>query len=209
MEQKALTIDSPKQLFLSVIILLMTMTVLSACGNSGYSKYFPEPSVGRSQEYHISVHTPSGIQTFTGIERVEGKEKINGKTYYKTVTIYQDLPGAEPDLSYERYTNDGIYAVDTDDPQQQEYLDIPFPLEEGMSWTISDSNSQLDVFFEGVEDVYLPDKTYQDCVKLSVTGFDDGEPISMELYFAKDVGLVRDTGTYAGMEYERILVSDE
>ncbi len=209
MKQKMLLNSSRNRLFLLAVILSMAMAMLTACGNSGYRKYFPEPAVGQSGTYLASFQASSGIQTVTMIERVEGKEKINGRTYYKTVTIFQNAPGAEPILSYERYDKDGIYAIDTDDPQQAEYLDTPFPLEDGSSWSVQYSDAQVDVRVEGLEDVYLPEKTYENCLKLSLTGFDTGEPVSLEQYYAEGVGMVRQTGTYGDMTVEINLLSDD
>lgn len=209
MRSKKLLNSFRNRLFLLTVLLSMTMVMLAACGDSGNRQYFPEPKVGQSRTYLASFQTSAGIQTVTMIERVEGKEKINGKTYYKAVTIFQNAPDAQPILSYERYSKDGIYAIDTDDPQQAEYLDTPFPLENDSSWSVQHGNTQLDVRVEGFEDVYLPDKTYENCLKLSLTGFDGGAPVSLEQYYAEGIGMVRQTGTYGDMIVEITLQPDD
>jgi len=196
----------PLKLFPTALIILIAL-FLSACGGRENTKdYFPM-DIGEQWEYEFSVNAPgSGVQTFTLTSRVEGNETINGNKYSQFVNVYHDLPGAETEISYQRHTEEGLFSIDQKAPEQSEHIDVPFPLEEGMIWTVVEVDSQIEYRFEGLEDVFLPDETYVDCLKLTFSGVSEGRLLTGEEYHAKGVGLVKSTGDYGGMTYASHLI---
>ena len=102
--------------------------------------------------------------------RNDGEEVIRGKAYFKLVTVFAGIPGAESQVNYYRRTDEGIYSISGKHKDQPEYLETPFPLQVGKNWTVKTSDAELTYRVEGVETAELFDKSYDNCLKVSFSG---------------------------------------
>jgi hypothetical protein len=188
-----------KHSFLLIIILL----VLFSCKNDPAIKindtvttdnpipdtttdYFPI-KVGMTREYSFHLVSKDKELNGTAVMRVEGTERLNEKPYFKIVYVHSGMPGAESQVYYYRKANEGYYMIEGNNRSFPEYLDIKLPLKAGDKWRADTPLGQVEYHVEKIEDVILLDKTYKDCIKLSMKS----ESISSDSYLAPGVGIVK------------------
>src|SRR5438132_9291215 len=74
--------------------------------------YFPL-SAGSKWIYAIEyIASGLGVQKGKEASRVDGEEKINGNSYYRIISVYSGIPGAESDTNYYRKTQSGVYLIE-------------------------------------------------------------------------------------------------
>src|SRR5262245_25315804 len=106
----------------------LLLVTFYGCSGGPNKDYFPYHD-GARWEYAVEAMVPfSGVQKGKVISRVDGEETINGKKYYKLVTVYSGIPGAEAEVLYLRKAKDGIYKIDGKYKDNPEYLLVPLPL---------------------------------------------------------------------------------
>jgi hypothetical protein len=143
--------------------LLLVACAVLICGCARSTDYFPLSS-GAQWEYSVDYTGFFGNpQKGKIVTRIEGTEVINGKTYYKVATVSSGIPGGENRSKYYRRGDDGIYEFDG----TNEHLFLPFPLEDGRTWTVNEGNKQWTFRVEGRETAHLITKKYDDCVKIT------------------------------------------
>jgi hypothetical protein len=147
--------------------------------------YFPRPSIGTVMTYSCTTYNPLIPETkkWKKTVRFEDEVELGGKRYFKKIAVV-DLPGLAPFISYNRWANDGIYSYDT--TNKREFLVQPFVV----------AGQEYDIFIRhykvSVENVYLPDRTLKDCLKISISYQGDGGVlITEESLYAPKLGLVK------------------
>lgn len=190
------------------MVMIMTMLFITACGGSGYEDYFPAED-GSISTYRVTM-LPSmpGVGNIRYIVRTDGQEKINGNTYWKNVEIMDGVPGEEPTVTLWRVDDKGVWQVENKDPAQSEYLSFPFDAKDGTSWTISTIDSERQHVLAVPVQVIMPDKTYDECIRVSITGTQNGDLIDAVEYYCKNVGMVKANGSISGIQVELILESN-
>jgi hypothetical protein len=135
-----------------------------------------------------------------------GEEVINGKTYRKYVSKVQGVSMDEQaPTDYMRTTPQGLYSIEGDNKDKPEYLDYPFPLKVGTTWTRVTPEGEEKCRVEGVETVELPTQKYEDCLKI-VSKLEGAEPRETVEYLAKGVGTVKWVGNGPAYKGEVLLV---
>ncbi|MFL6196821.1 MAG: hypothetical protein ACJ75H_21740 [Thermoanaerobaculia bacterium] len=119
-----------------------------------------------------------------------GKQTIDGKTYSKTMTTFDGIPGTQPESSYRRVGDDGVYSRKSTDPNEPEALEFPLPPTVGRTWSLKQDDLSLDLAIMAVEDFDTASKTYKNCLKVAGTGKKGASPIEVTSYYAPKVGLV-------------------
>lgn len=143
--------------------------------------------------YSIEYRAGIGVQKGKSVVRVDGTESINGKRYYKVVTVFSGIPGAEPDTRYVRPSKEGFYVVR--DKSQPEFLMVPRAPSIGSTWTVKEGDGRVDYRVEAIETAELFDAKYENCLKVSYEGIAHGKTIRGYAYYAPDVGQVKDLTT--------------
>lgn len=157
-----------------------------SCSKPKGEDYIPL-SVGSMHRYVVERR---GYRVDIGVMTVWVKsiEIINGKEYYKIITTYSGIPGAQTEVSYKRKTNEGIFALDLKDGH--EYLEVKFPLEVNTSWTSKTSRGEIHYHVDGMWTLARIDTIYENCIRISYTGSYDKTPIEGYFYLAKGIGMV-------------------
>jgi hypothetical protein len=154
---------------------VLLLLCLPYCLRAEEVEYFPKPLKGVLFEYSVRIQDPSMPETkqYKLTMRFEDEVEMDGKRYLKLVYV-QDLPGATPTISLKRWAKDGIYQfVGHGAPlptrnylnQGGEFLWIPLPIAVGQEWSRGRSRCKA----EGIEDVYLLNRTIKGCLKISTT----------------------------------------
>ena len=171
----------------SLMALLCLCVNLAGCAKKG-AEYAPENHVGDRFEYSIEYSSPfGGVQKATTVTRTEGDEVVNGKTFHKLITTFSGIPGLDEVTAYQRWTPDGTYSIDSSDQTKTEYLDTPFPLEVGKSWTVKKQGATAQYNVAEMETVETPAGTFNNCLKVTFTG-NKNEGTE---YLAPKVGMVK------------------
>jgi hypothetical protein len=166
--------------------------ILGGCAKKKGAEYFPETSSGSRYEYSLEYQTLlGGVQKASMTTRVDGQEAIRGQQYYKLVNTFFGVPGLDQQIVFQRWTSAGIYAVDGNHKDSPEYLDTPFPVSVGSTWT-SKAPDHTDTYkVLGIETVDTPHETFKDCLKVSVTGNGANGSNEGTEYLAPNIGLVK------------------
>ena len=189
-----------KSSLLSFVVISFCFGV--ACSKPGEQYFWSSRPVGSQNLYAIQYTTLGGVQKGKMVSRREDDETINGARYVKTVSIYSGIPGAEPDISYSRMTGKGIYCLSSKHRDQPEYLKVPFPVTVGTTWTTISPEGATDHKAESIETVYLFDRTYDKCLKLSSTGTTDGIHFDATDYIAPGIGSVKSVMRFGSVTIE-------
>jgi hypothetical protein len=172
------------------LIVLITLTV-GCAGRPDGAEYF-WVSTGSRRTYDVKMFIPlAKVVEGTMIVREDGKSEIDGQSYYKTVTTFDGIPGAEPEVSYARLARDGIYSRKSKDPTSAETLEIPLPLEIGRKWSYSQDDLRMEMEIAAVEDFDTAEKTYKRCLRITGNGTKAAYRIKAVLYYAPKFGLVK------------------
>jgi hypothetical protein len=183
---------SKRGIFATVLIVLM----LSACSKESSvpkqegENFFPQGKAGSTWEYLVKMSSPQGNKNGMLIIRIEGEEKINGKEYQKQSSLLSALPDAKPQMSYSRRTPEGIYKLDQSSKDNSEVLLIPFPMKVGTTWTMKKGDGQIVSKAEKIENIEFLGKTYYGCLKITMRGEVNSQPLEGFSYFAPNVGEV-------------------
>ena len=140
--------------------------------------------------------------------RVAGEETIDGRTYVKTITEFPDTPEMEPAITYLRRTPEGIYKIKDKHKNLPEYLETPFPLTIGKTWTVRDPDGALDYRAESIETVDTPYGKFENCLKVSFRSHNSTGPDGLYegySYHSPKIGEVKDDTKLGGMPFELAL----
>lgn len=189
----------PLMMYIPVVALL-----LASCSKPKGSEYFPEPKVGSRYEYMVEYQLSAfgigvGVQKATMVLRIDPDETINGRQYHKEVTTFSGIPGADQQIQYLRWSSQGIYSIDTTNREKAEFLETPFPISVGSSWTSKTPNAQANYEATSIETVDLPDRAYSNCLKVSIKSESNDTKSSGTQYLAPGVGIVRIVMNMNGM----------
>jgi len=105
----------------------------TSCHQIAGSEYLVSPEKFKQCTYKVDAVGLQGRDAKL-IARIVGKESISGKEYYKTVFLWDGLPGLEQETVFSRLGEDGLYAIEGTATSQAEHLSIPLPLEVGTRW---------------------------------------------------------------------------
>lgn len=174
-------------------ILLLFCVLFSACfSNAQFNsskdlEYYPLPKNGQ-WEYQAKGGLNSDISTAKVVRAIDGEILINGKTYTKVKTS-SDNPKSQGD-SYEFYRIDkeGLYIIENNKPNTEEYLWLPIPIPERMSWRL-DGGSEAKA--EKISEIEVDRKKYSDCLKITVSKNQNGNNITAFYYLSKGIGLLK------------------
>ncbi len=169
----------------------LVFLVLTSCSKQEAEKYYPIPHKGASWEYSLEAKQGDTVHKAKMSIHIDSEETINGKTYFKTVTAYSGMPGAEPDIEYERWTSEGIYAIDDKHKDMPEYLSTPFPLTVGKTWTTQAPDTQTQNSAVSIETLQLFDRKYENCLKISYKTQEKGTNIEGSVYLSPGIGMVK------------------
>lgn len=170
--------------YLTVAVFL----VLSACAKQQGEEYFPKASNGALWAYVFLYDSPKGTHKGNIGVRIDGEETIHGKKYYREVTVVLGNP--EPEICYKRRAKEGIYRIDGKHKDQPEYLVTPFPLKVGDTWTVEAPDGRTTYRAENIEPVKVPNRTYENCLKVSFQGMRGSVHCDGTYYLAPGVGEV-------------------
>jgi hypothetical protein len=177
---------------LNHVLAVLICITLSGCAEQKGAEYFPETSAGSRQEYSLEYQTPlGGVEKASMTTRVDGQEEIRGQQYYKLVNTFFGVPGLDQQIVFERWTPAGIYAIDGNHKENAEYLDTPFPVSIGATWTSKAPDHTETYKAAGIETVETPSATFKNCLKLLVTGTGANGSNDGTEYLAPGVGLVK------------------
>jgi hypothetical protein len=192
LQQNGLAGTREYAVLLRYLSLVSMFVILIGCAKQKGTEYFPETSASSRYEYSLEYQTPlGGVQKASVTTRVDGQEAIRGQQYHKLVSTFFGVPGLDQRVVFERWTATGVYAVDGDHKDSAEYLDTPFPVSIGSTWT-SRAPDHTDTYkVLGVETVETPHETFKDCLKLSANGTGTNGSSEGTEYLAPNIGLVK------------------
>jgi hypothetical protein len=188
-----------------LVFFLVALAV--GCSKQTGTDYFPSLAQGETRHYAITYRTLfGGVQEAQLIQRGEGEERIGEHTYWKEVEVATGIPGAEPEIYYYRKADDGIYKIREKYRAGGEYLVAPLPLEPGKTWTVSEPDgSSLTYTSEFVESLPLASRTFENCMKLTISGTKLGRSIKGTVYRESSEGEVRGVLESSGTTMEYVL----
>lgn len=194
-------------LFMGSFVVFVLALLITACSGSSYKDYFPETD-GLTYTYHVTVlpNVP-GFENAQFVIRRQGQETINGITYWKDVAVLEGLPVQEPEITFWRVDDKGVWEVDEKDPAHPEYLSFPFDAAPGATWSIHTVDNELEQVLVTTEAVILPEQTYNDCIKVLVSGIQNGQMMDGSVYYCKNVGMVKVSGRMSNLQVEYTLKS--
>lgn len=174
------------------LALALFIALTAGCsGNPDGAEYF-WASTGARRTYDVKMLIPlAGVVEGVMIVREDGTSEIDGQTYYKTVTSFDGIPGAQPEVSWARLGSDGIYSQKSEDPTSPETLEIPLPPEIGKKWSYSQDDLRMEMEVAAVEDFDTAEKTYKRCLRIVGNGTKAGDRVKAVSYYAPRVGLVK------------------
>lgn len=182
--------------------LILLASGLGACSGPSSSDWFPLAE-GMQWNSTFEFTTPApGIQTGTSTIRVEGSDVIEGNEYMKVSMVLSGIPGIDPQINYYRKTRSGLYQIRDSQRDAGEFIAIPFPLRIGDSWKVQAAGLDLAYKAEAIVSVPLPDRTYENCMKLTFEGTVDGVHIEGQSFQAPGVGTVRQVEKYDSVTFE-------
>jgi hypothetical protein len=164
------------------------------------AQYVTEPRIGSRSEYSLEYKSPyGGVQTGSMTVRVDGQETIGGKRYYKVVSTFFGVPGLDQQVGFERWSSDGVFAVDGDHRDKPEYLDTPLPIGVGTSWITQAPDSRTTYQVVGLETVETRTKTYKDCLRVTFERNDKDGASQGTTYLCPSVGMTKLLMTASGV----------
>ena len=168
--------------------------------------YYPELKKGQQWEYSLEYTTPSaGLQKGTILVSVDGYEEINNKRYFRAVTSFSGISNLDASLTYYRKSPEGIHKIYGRHINVPEFVEIPFPMAIGQTWTVTDPDGPLEYTAEGLETVKTPYQTYQNCLKVSFRSQDRSAGYEGYSYHAPGVGEVKMVMKLNGSRVEYVL----
>jgi len=171
-----------KTMFLALSFFLVT------CAQQGEKDYFPV-SVTSRWEYEGEMLNYGKFSRIKIASFIDGEKILHGKKYYRMVSVFDFTQ--EPQISYLRKTQDGIYLVEEEYKDKSEILSVPLPLKLGNTWTVNSAEEKGEYSILSRETVYLFDKQYAHCFKIIFKGTFRGFDTERTQYFAPNVGLVK------------------
>jgi len=187
---------------------LLVVLLFSCSKKHSGSEYLPECGVGSEYIYTLELLSIAGKQTGQLISRVESSEEISGINYNKIVNIYSGIPGLENEIFFIRYTPEGIYRLEKSTNSKEQIL-YPFPLLINTTWNFKDREGyKYECTVTSNEDLYLPEKTYKNCLKITWNGKKSYNEVEGLEYLAPGIGVVKSVWKYSGVVMEMVLVKD-
>ncbi|GEM_PF-1118612 len=185
-----------------------TESVKSTVLGDGH-KYFPLVD-GSKWEFIYEFSNAYGIQKGKKIVRVDGQETINDKVYYKLISAYSGIPGAESDVSYYRYSSEGIFYLSSKD--KSEILYLPNKLEVGTTWIIPFHRGDTFCRVESMESAELFDRKYENCFKITFERTEKDEEGKYKIkgyeYLAPGIGTVKIVRVIENLIYSSKIIED-
>ncbi len=151
------------------------------------SEYFPTPKSGTELRYAQVYETPFINGRGEIVVRVEGEEEIGGKKYVKVVTVLDTLGFFDPSVTYSRVDSSGVYSIENSSRDFGEYLEFPFPMRVGTTWTVSSKARRASYEAIGLETIETPAGKYENCLKIHFTGSNFVGPTEGDIYRAPGV----------------------
>ena len=175
---------------LCALTLCLMIATASACAQTGGKNYFPLAD-GAKWGYTGRFTSTNGRGfNIQATVRIDGETLIEGKKYFKLV-VTSDLSSV-PDIGrrmeevrYYRYAEDGLYFRPGNDPNSPDRLELPSAISPGVKWL----NGTTEVQAESAGTVYVANRQYKDCLKVTIKGADGAR--SVENYYAPGVGVVK------------------
>jgi hypothetical protein len=201
---RALIVRFVKRIKAASIYCLVAPSMFLPCGCSKPAEpgYFPEDHYGLRLEYALmSSGQLSGVGRGRLVFRVDGQKVINGKTYFKEVVEISGIPGASSVTQYRRWDPQGIHTIEGSDETLTEYLETPFPVNVGDSWTAKRPKGEVQYHADKIEPVQLPDRRLVRCLKLS---YQDRAGTGCS-YYAPGIGQVAGVIQRPGVRVEFVL----
>ncbi len=154
-------------------------------------EYYPLPK-NAQWEYQASGGLGSDITKARVIRSVDGEILISGKTYTKIKTSSPNNPKSEgASFEFYRIDKDGLYIIENDKPTTKEYLWLPIPIPEQISWRLSNGNGVSEAKAEKIAEFEVNGKKYNDCLKITVSKNQNGNPITAFYYLSRGIGLIK------------------
>jgi len=185
-----------KEGLLTGLVLLVIFFLTSVSAKQAGEDYFPMSDGSRweySTEYCVEGKCNEGKLT----SQIDGEETINGKKYFKAVTAGDGAP--EQKITYNRKAKEGVFGLSGKHKDKPEQLLIPLPITVGKTWTFQSyepflSTNETSVL--GKETLYLHDKKYENCLKVSTKGVVEegalqGTELEVTIYYAPNIGVVK------------------
>jgi hypothetical protein len=174
-----------------IVLLVLVLALATSCSKEPTgAEYFGSPSAER-KTFDVKMLVPfTGEVKGVAIISNRGTETIGGKTYYKMVTTFEGIPGTQPETSYSRIAEDGVYSRKSTDTSAPETLEFPLPPTVGRTWSLTQDDLSLAMSIAAVEDFDTASKTYKRCLKVVGTGKKGGDSIEATSYYAPNVGMV-------------------
>jgi len=194
----------------SCIVFFIILSVFLLLGRALGEDADYMPSKGLILEYSFDSVSPKGEMKWRVTVRTDDEVEFGGKRYLRQVHLVSQLgPGLHPSFSYLRKTKDGIYQMDggisnTPNPSL-EYLVIPLPLVSGKEWSYTAGTDTFQCKVEDVEDLYLPDRTIKDCVRISRARLVGQDPEYSEEFYAPKLGFAKRVSKIRETVYELVL----
>lgn len=177
-------------------VFLGLLIFVAGCSlNGGGSDYFPLKD-GSKWEYDIEMFGPGNKLNGKMVIRIDGSEKIGGEKYFKAVSVISGIPGSEPEIAFYRPTKEGVMHILKKFIEQPPQILIPSSVGVGDTWEFIAPSQKLVYRVEAIESAELIERTYKNCLKVSVDGemsSDDMGKVSMTgyAYYAPSVGMVK------------------
>jgi hypothetical protein len=191
---------------ISAALLLLTACAANFVRTPVSDDYYPALKKGQEWEYSLEYKTPSaGVQKGSILVRVDGVEEINNKDYFRTVTSFSGVTNLDASLIYYRRSPQGIHKIYGRHINAPEFVEIPFPLAVGESWTVDDPDGTLQYTADGIESVTTPDRTYPNCLKVSFKSQNSSVGYEGYSYHAPGIGEVKAVMKLNGSTVEYVL----
>ena len=153
--------------------------------------YCPLPANGK-WTYDLQIAHPDHTQIAgTLICRLDGEVTIEGKTYVRIVNATKGVAGMEASVGFYRRAPDGVYFRADDKAGSPDSLLLPDPPTVGKTWTTDFGNAKRVSRIEKVESAELPDRKYEQSIKISFTLTSASGELKGYEYRAPGVGQVR------------------
>jgi len=150
---------------------------------------------GKRWKYSTELCSEDNCNKGERTSLIDGQEVFGGKKYFKFVSILSKA--SDQEIVYMRKAKEGIYLhAISKDKSESEALILPIPSTIGKKWNLVSHESGLSLEIIAKEALYLPDKKYENCLKVSLKAkYTEGELKGIEsdgfVYYAPDIGLVK------------------